>query len=85
MKILLTNDDGIMAPGIAALARALAVWIGNCPVDQEREALIVAPDRNYSGMSSAVGDVFDFPTVRYERHRISGAESIPTYLSLIHI
>jgi len=79
MKILLTNDDGIMAPGIAALARAVSVWISNCPVGEEREALIVAPDRNYSGMSSAVGDVFDFPTVRYERHQISGAESIPTY------
>jgi 5'-nucleotidase len=79
MKILLTNDDGVMAPGIAALARALAGWIEKCPDGEERQALIVAPDRNYSGMSSAVGDVFDFPTVRYERHHIAGAESIPTY------
>lgn len=79
MKILLTNDDGVMAPGIAALARALAAWMDACPPGEERQALVVAPDRNYSGMSSAIGDVFDFPTVRYERHRIAGAESIPTY------
>ena len=79
MKILLTNDDGVLAPGMAALARAVAGWIENCPVGEERDALVVAPDRNYSGMSSAVGDVFDFPTVRYERHEIAGAESLRAY------
>ncbi len=79
MKILLTNDDGVMAPGIAALARAVSTWIEACPAGEEREALIVAPDRNYSGMSSAVGDVFDYPTVRYERHHIAGADNIATY------
>ncbi|MDE3031203.1 MAG: hypothetical protein KGI65_06240 [Acidobacteriota bacterium] len=79
MKILLTNDDGVLAPGIAALARALAGWIERCPAGEEREALVVAPDRNYSGMSSAVGDVFELPTVHYQRHWISGAESIPAY------
>lgn len=79
MKILLTNDDGVMAPGIAALARAVSTWIDECPVGQEREALVVAPDRNYSGMSSAVGDVFDRPSVRYARHAIAGASNIATY------
>ncbi len=79
MKILLTNDDGVMAPGIAALARELNSWIENCPAGEEREALIAAPDRNYSGMSSAVGDVFDFPSVRYERRHIPGADAIPTF------
>jgi 5'-nucleotidase len=79
MKILLTNDDGVMAPGIGALARAVSTWIENCPPGEEREALVVAPDRNYSGMSSAVGDVFDFPTVRYERHHIIGADNILAY------
>ena len=79
MKILLTNDDGVLAPGMTALARAVAQWIEKCPPGEERQALVVAPDRNYSGMSSAVGDVFDFPTVRYERHRIEGAKSIAAY------
>ncbi len=79
MKILITNDDGVLAPGLAALAREVGAWIDRRAAGEVREALIVAPDRNYSGMSSAVGDVFDFPSVRYERHVISGAESIPAY------
>ena len=79
MKILLTNDDGVMAPGMGALARAVAGWIERCPSGEERQALVVAPDRNYSGMSSAVGDVFEAKTVTYKRQHIAGAESIPTY------
>jgi len=40
MKFLLTNDDGVDAPGLAALERALATF-GEC--------LVVAPDRHLSG------------------------------------
>lgn len=79
MRILITNDDGVNAPGIAVLARNVARWIEKCPDGEIREAIIVAPSRNYSGMSSAVGDVFEHPTVTYKRHTISGAETIPTY------
>ena len=79
MRILITNDDGVLAPGMAVLARSVATWIDRCPVGELREAIIVAPDRNHSGMSSAVGDVFGHPTVRYQRHRLPGAEQIPTF------
>ena len=79
MRILLTNDDGILAPGMAILARGVARWIDESSVEPPHEALIVAPHKNYSGMSSAVGDVFDRPTVKYRRHRIAGAESIIAY------
>jgi 5'-nucleotidase len=79
MRILITNDDGVLAPGIAVLARNVARWIERCPEGEVREAMIVAPHTNYSGMSSAVGDVFDHPTVSYRRHKIAGAESIVTY------
>lgn len=79
MRILITNDDGVLAPGIAVLARCVAEWISQCPTDGIREAIVVAPHTNYSGMSSAVGDVFDNPAVKYRRHTIAGAESIPTY------
>jgi 5'-nucleotidase len=34
---------------------------------------------NYSGMSSAVGDVFSSPTVKYQRYRIAGAEGVTAY------
>ncbi len=79
MRILITNDDGVGAPGLAVLARHVARWIEQCPPGESRDALIVAPHTNHSGMSAAVGDVFDHPSVAYRRHRIAGAESIPTY------
>ncbi|MHB2027780.1 MAG: 5'/3'-nucleotidase SurE [Acidimicrobiales bacterium] len=79
MRILLTNDDGVLAPGMAVLARHVARWIDEAPPSAPREAIIVAPHQNYSGMSSAVGDVFERPTVKYRRHHLDGAESIVTY------
>ena len=79
MRILITNDDGVRAPGLAILTRSVAQWIAQGPDGEVREALVVAPHRNYSGMSSAVGDVFDNPSVKYKRYTIVGAESIDTY------
>ena len=79
MRILITNDDGIGAPGIAVLARAVARWIESNTSGEAHEAIVVAPHTNHSGMSSAVGDVFDNPSVIYRRHTIVGAESLATY------
>ena len=45
MKILVTNDDGVYAPGLWAAVRALHV-IG--------EVVVVAPDREQSGVGPAV-------------------------------
>lgn len=45
LKILLCNDDGIMAKGIQTLAKALR---------KEHIVQIIAPDRNKSGMSNAL-------------------------------
>ena len=45
MKILISNDDGYLAPGIVALAEAMAA-IG--------EVTVVAPDSNRSGASNAL-------------------------------
>jgi 5'-nucleotidase len=45
MKILISNDDGYLAPGIVALANALAAIA---------EITVVAPDSNRSGVSSAL-------------------------------
>jgi 5'-nucleotidase len=79
MRILITNDDGVRAPGLAVLTRAVAQWAAQAPSGEIREALVVAPNVNYSGMSSAVGDVFDNPKIKYRRHVIDGAESIDAY------
>lgn len=45
MRILVSNDDGVHAPGIACLAKALAT-VG--------EVTVVAPDRNQSGSSNSL-------------------------------
>jgi len=45
MRILLSNDDGILAPGIQALASALREFA---------DVKLVAPDRNRSGASNAL-------------------------------
>lgn len=45
MKILISNDDGYLAPGILALADALA---------QIAEIVVVAPDGNRSGCSNSL-------------------------------
>lgn len=45
MKILLSNDDGYLAPGLLALRRAL---------EGIAELTIVAPERNHSGASNSL-------------------------------
>lgn len=45
MKLLLSNDDGVYAPGLAALAAAMS---------QLGKVTVVAPDRNRSGASNSL-------------------------------
>jgi len=45
MRILLSNDDGYLAPGLSLLARALR---------QHAEVTVVAPERNCSGSSNSL-------------------------------
>lgn len=45
MRILVSNDDGILAPGIQALAKALAT---------EHEVTVIAPDRERSATGHAL-------------------------------
>jgi len=45
MKILVTNDDGILAPGLAALVRYLAA---------SHDVFVVAPDNERSGVSQSI-------------------------------
>lgn len=45
MRILISNDDGVTAPGLAALHAALADYA---------ECLVVAPDQDKSGASSSL-------------------------------
>lgn len=45
MKILISNDDGVHAPGLAILAKAL---------EKIADITVVAPDRNRSGVSNSL-------------------------------
>lgn len=45
MKILLTNDDGVHSPGLAALVRSISEFA---------EVVVVAPDREQSAVSHAL-------------------------------
>ena len=71
MRILVTNDDGVRAPGIAALALAAAA--------SGHDVVVVAPLIDYSGAGAAVGPVHSREGVDYEAHVIEGLGDIPTY------
>ena len=70
LKILLTNDDGIHAPGLLAAARALAS-VG--------ELHIVAPSREQSGVGSALTlhDAIQVSTIEIDE--LLGDEARPQY------
>ena len=79
MRILVTNDDGVSAPGLAALTRALAAWAERAGGDPAHEIIVVAPSSNYSGAGAAVGSVTDHTTIPYQRAYVEGAEGVEAY------
>ncbi len=60
MKLLITNDDGILSPGIAALAGALCA---------EHEVTVAAPSTEQSGVSHSL--TFSYP-LRVKRVNLNG-------------
>jgi 5'-nucleotidase len=74
MRILVTNDDGVFAPGIAALARGIATAFGD-----EHELVVVAPLEDHSGAGAAVGRVYERESIPYEAVQVRGLEHLPTY------
>jgi 5'-nucleotidase len=79
VRILVTNDDGVNAPGLAALTRALVVWAEDAGGDPAPEIIVVAPSSNYSGAGAAVGSVTDHTTIGYQRAFVEGAEEVEAY------
>ncbi len=74
MRILITNDDGVFAPGIAALARGLS-----SAFDGRHELVVVAPLVDHSGASSAVGRVYERESIPYERVDLPGLARVPVF------
>ncbi len=81
MRILVTNDDGVSAPGLAALTRALVRWTKEASADggPRHEIVVVAPSSNFSGAGAAVGSVTNGTKIPYYRARVSGAEEVDAY------
>ena len=82
MRILVTNDDGVTAPGLAALTRALVAWTEGAGIDgpgSPHEIIVMAPSSNYSGAGAAVGSVTDGTSIPYQRAYVEGAESVEAY------
>lgn len=70
-RVLVTNDDGIAAPGLHWLARAL--------VDQGCDVVVAAPDEEASGTSAAMIAVEQEGRVVVEEHPVEGLDDVPTY------
>jgi 5'/3'-nucleotidase len=71
MRILLTNDDGIDAPGLHALARALKT----CGHD----IVIVAPALDHSGFGAALGPLHTTGQVSFEDRKIEDLLGVPAF------
>ncbi|MGO8872446.1 MAG: 5'/3'-nucleotidase SurE [Acidimicrobiales bacterium] len=74
MRILICNDDGVFAPGIAALARGLAAALGDV-----HELTVVAPLVDHSGAGAAVGPVYERESIPYEAVELPGLSELPVY------
>ncbi|MFN2537886.1 MAG: 5'/3'-nucleotidase SurE [Mycobacteriales bacterium] len=71
MRVLVTNDDGVQAPGLAVLARHV-VQLGH-------DVLVVAPASDRSGSAAGLGPVHGGATVTVTRARLEGLPGIPVY------
>jgi 5'-nucleotidase len=74
MRILITNDDGVFAPGITALARGLAQAF-----DGRHDLVVVAPLTDHSGAGAAVGPVYERESIPYQTVEIPGLSGVATY------
>ncbi|MER5266521.1 5'/3'-nucleotidase SurE [Actinosynnema sp. NPDC002837] len=76
MRVLITNDDGIDSPGLAALARG-AVAHGWTTV-------VAAPARESSGTSAGLTAAEDDRHVQVERRELPGLPDVPGYAVAAH-
>lgn len=71
MKVLVTNDDGIDAPGLHALAAAL--------VADGRDVVVVAPAHDMSGSGAAIGQVHLAGSIDARPVQLPGLDGVPAY------
>ena len=71
MQVLVTNDDGIDAPGIGPLARAV--------VAAGHDVVVAAPLDDRSGSSAALGRLHVDDTIVLEERRLDGLDGIACF------
>lgn len=71
MRILVTNDDGVDAPGIHALAAAVA--------DAGHDVVVVAPDSDKSGFGAAIGSLHLDEHLDVAEAQIPGRPDLPAF------
>ena len=70
-RVLVTNDDGIESAGLHVLAAALAAT--------GYEVIVIAPDRDRSGIGAAIGLVHADQHLDVEKVEMPGCEGIPAF------
>jgi 5'-nucleotidase len=71
LRVLVTNDDGVLAPGIRALAAALAA--------DGHDVVVVAPLEDRSGAAAGIGPVHLDNSIEFEEAAIPGWPDLPAY------
>ncbi|GAA3763131.1 5'/3'-nucleotidase SurE [Micromonospora maritima] len=70
-RVLVTNDDGVHAPGIRALARAAH--------ERGLDVVVAAPRHEASGMSAALSAVTDDGRLVFGETELDGLPDVPAY------
>lgn len=68
----MTNDDGVLAPGIGALARAM--------VATGHDVVIAAPHEDMTGFGAALGSFHADGTIDVKPIQLDGLDGVPTFM-----
>lgn len=71
MRVLVTNDDGIDAPGLLPLAQAM--------VGTGWEVVVAAPQRDMSGQSAAIGRLHADRSIDVVETELAGLDGVPCH------
>lgn len=76
--ILISNDDGVLAPGILTLADIASAW---------GDVVVVAPDRERSGCGHGLTlrDTLRAEQIEAHRYAVSGTPADCVYLGMLHL
>ena len=72
MRLLVTNDDGVLAPGIAALARAMA--------RTGHDVVVAAPHEDMTGFGAAIGAFGSDGSIEVAPVELDGLDGVPAFM-----